>query len=481
MNENYFSKTIQNRGKEYFQQNRVFSLSGKNNKYSALVLGTEPYHVLMQLDAKGNIQKASCDCPYAQDGYRCKHEAALYYALEERILENSSQFFDVKKVYQKLKRTTYGDYALNNRFMSELNQYIKTMISLNEKGMFDITYFQKVIDDLMNLPYPSAYKRRIISKVLTTYKKLMNDKHEKNTVHWLKKCLSDDNGRLYKEYFLDVLETLSVKDQIDVLQKALLKRKDVELFEDYIKLVDKYHLDIMEYLKGMDSYDDCDIYHYQLIRALVERGQRKEAYDRFQQIKNKNIMTNQYYLMQIESLVIKGKEDVFYRYILKNCQYYRYDMVIECYQELKSFYGENWQRYNEDFLNHLKKKCNQENFYYILSVTDNIKFLVGQLMIEPDFRVFCNYKDKIKAFDEESCLFLYVECLLNYVPNIKSARDYDEMEYDIEEVFDIVDEQLIKQEIAQLFIEKYPKRKRLKEMFDRYLSLEGEKEDEIRY
>ena len=28
---------------------------------------------------------ATCDCPYAIEGKHCKHEAALYFAIEERL------------------------------------------------------------------------------------------------------------------------------------------------------------------------------------------------------------------------------------------------------------------------------------------------------------------------------------------------------------------------------------------------------------
>ena len=28
---------------------------------------------------------SSCDCPYAIEGKHCKHEAALYFAIEDRL------------------------------------------------------------------------------------------------------------------------------------------------------------------------------------------------------------------------------------------------------------------------------------------------------------------------------------------------------------------------------------------------------------
>ena len=86
MNFEYFTKTIQQKGKRYFQDNRVFSITNKNNDYHAIVLGKEAYSVDLTLDHNNEIVEASCTCPYASDGYTCKHEAALYYALEDRLL-----------------------------------------------------------------------------------------------------------------------------------------------------------------------------------------------------------------------------------------------------------------------------------------------------------------------------------------------------------------------------------------------------------
>ena len=127
-----FSKTIQQRGKRYFQDNKVFSITNHRNHYHAPVLGKEAYSVNLTLNDNTNIVQASCDCPYAKDGNRCKHEAALYYALEERLLENTKQYNDFKKIYKRIYRDSYNDYICHNRFMKEIKSYVSRLISLKK-------------------------------------------------------------------------------------------------------------------------------------------------------------------------------------------------------------------------------------------------------------------------------------------------------------------------------------------------------------
>lgn len=166
--------------------------------------------------------------------------------------------------------------------------------------------------------------------------------------------------------------------------------------------------------------------------------------------------------------------------MLKRCDYLHYESVILYYRELENFYGNEWEIYKDKFIEYVKKYCDSVDFYYVLIMTNNVKLLIYELMEMPDFDIFCNYQNYIKEFDKESYLFLYVDCLLNKVQYIKSAKDYDELNYNIRKLFDDVNDQLVKQEIAQLFVEKYPKRKKIKEIFDRYLSLE-DKEYEYKY
>ncbi|WP_244942812.1 SWIM zinc finger family protein [Streptomyces inhibens] len=57
------------RGQNYLSH--VAELSAAEDRITATVYGSEPYHVVLLL--AGPRLTGSCDCPYGQDGHFCKH------------------------------------------------------------------------------------------------------------------------------------------------------------------------------------------------------------------------------------------------------------------------------------------------------------------------------------------------------------------------------------------------------------------------
>ena len=78
-----FSTAILQQGREYYKKNKVRSLIQDGDLYYASVEGTEEYEV--QIRIQGNtVEWMTCECPYAQDGNRCKHMAATLYEIVAR-------------------------------------------------------------------------------------------------------------------------------------------------------------------------------------------------------------------------------------------------------------------------------------------------------------------------------------------------------------------------------------------------------------
>lgn len=81
-----FSSQILKRGFDYFEEGNVMELARTQEGYRALVAGTENYEVEISIrDEK--VYDMGCDCPYAADGYYCKHMAAVLYTIEEEIFQ----------------------------------------------------------------------------------------------------------------------------------------------------------------------------------------------------------------------------------------------------------------------------------------------------------------------------------------------------------------------------------------------------------
>ena len=139
----FFTDTILERGKKYFEQNRVFSVNQKDDKtYTAIVLGSEAYHTKITLDEHYNVMSATCDCPYTNEGHHCKHEAALYFAIEERLPKDEKQYIDINDLLKRVRARSRSSYMLKREF----KKYLKNIIQLNKQGNFHISNYQQVIE-----------------------------------------------------------------------------------------------------------------------------------------------------------------------------------------------------------------------------------------------------------------------------------------------------------------------------------------------
>ena len=82
-----FSPWILERGRNYWEDDRVESLRQDGNTVTAVVCGTEDYDVEIEIGRGGNVAYMSCTCPYAEEGNNCKHMAAVLFAIDADIME----------------------------------------------------------------------------------------------------------------------------------------------------------------------------------------------------------------------------------------------------------------------------------------------------------------------------------------------------------------------------------------------------------
>lgn len=95
-----FRSHILERGWNYFQQGAVVSLQKAEDRYEALVSGTDDYQVSIYLQ-NDTVYDMECTCPYAEDGNYCKHMAAVLYQIEEeeeRSSGNMNQFSEQQQL-----------------------------------------------------------------------------------------------------------------------------------------------------------------------------------------------------------------------------------------------------------------------------------------------------------------------------------------------------------------------------------------------
>lgn len=98
--EHLFSDRILERGWEYFCEDKVLDVSRHGNTFDAYIIGNDFYSVEITVkDLK--ISRMKCCCPYAEDGHRCKHMAAVLYELESRGDLNENRYADTGKKKKK--------------------------------------------------------------------------------------------------------------------------------------------------------------------------------------------------------------------------------------------------------------------------------------------------------------------------------------------------------------------------------------------
>lgn len=472
MDFNYFTKTIQQRGKRYFQDNKVFSITNHHNHYHALVLGKEPYSVNLTINDNTNIVQASCDCPYAKDGNRCKHEAALYYALEERLLENTKQYIDFKKIYQKISRDTYNDYSCHNRFMKEIKSYISKLVSLKKINQFDIVYFQNVINDLLSINYVKGYRHRLMTYIFESYQKLMKNTNMSLTIDWITQALLNNKNKEYQQYFEMIILNLSLENQDKLYQQLLIQGNyDESLFFRYIQFLKANHNNIIDKIKGLTKYKNNEQYIYYHFVDLIQNNQQKKAIQEYQKLKCSEKLR-----YQLQSLLYPDQRDAYYQYMKQYIQN-GYNNVMEICQELKDYYVDDWNDYKFDFYQYVKKKLITFDYKRVIRDQQERDIMIDELLNYPDMYMFQAFKDYID--DQELAIFLNMACLLNEAENVKNSNAYMSFEYDLQQLFGKVHDSLAREEIASIFKEAYPKRKKLHEILNKLL--DGGNSDEIKY
>ncbi len=80
--QHYFTNAIIARGMSYYEKGRVDKLEVVDDTYYAEVRGSKPYRVVIK-ELPNQRLAMVCNCPYAQDGNKCKHMAAVLIKLEK--------------------------------------------------------------------------------------------------------------------------------------------------------------------------------------------------------------------------------------------------------------------------------------------------------------------------------------------------------------------------------------------------------------
>ncbi|MBR5565029.1 MAG: SNF2 helicase associated domain-containing protein [Roseburia sp.] len=127
---NYFASSILERGRTYQKKGMVQCVEENNGKYTAEVIGTVPYQVSVWKKLNGQLGM-SCTCPYAKEGKKCKHMAAL-------CMEIGEHLSDIKVPYenrQKIKPVNVRVYPFSQKNKTKNERYTYFDLSVITKDM----------------------------------------------------------------------------------------------------------------------------------------------------------------------------------------------------------------------------------------------------------------------------------------------------------------------------------------------------------
>lgn len=96
---------ILERGQSYYEQGLIYSFEALDPfRFSAIVVGTDPYAVHVELDDLRNIRELHCTCPYDL-GAICKHKVAVLHRVREyKIGTNTESNHNFARLNEELAR-----------------------------------------------------------------------------------------------------------------------------------------------------------------------------------------------------------------------------------------------------------------------------------------------------------------------------------------------------------------------------------------
>lgn len=137
-----FQSHILERGHRYYCEDAVENLRVSANTLKADVIGTEEYEVEISFNDKEEIIDMSCSCPYAEDGWNCKHMAAVLFEWTEgkkqyEALENKDTddilFMKAYTIEASKKKTEAIQNLIENADIAVVKSYLTSILFENEK------------------------------------------------------------------------------------------------------------------------------------------------------------------------------------------------------------------------------------------------------------------------------------------------------------------------------------------------------------
>ncbi|BEP27846.1 SWIM zinc finger family protein [Helicovermis profundi] len=203
----YFSDVIIDRAYTYYMMDRIVELENNNNNFLAKVIGNDIYKVNVILDKSNLITDMTCNCPYAKNGYNCKHMAAVIFKIHYDIMNIlSSKINEINlKENDELKLDEKENILniLNDINQEELKKILLEILASNDGiyKKFESRYINKYKGDKY-----INYKRKIDDIFVYQETELEDDEYDT----WNSYLGGYNNNDYYVEYSEKFVENIKI-------------------------------------------------------------------------------------------------------------------------------------------------------------------------------------------------------------------------------------------------------------------------------
>ena len=257
------SSTIVKRGKSYFKSDQVMALTQlTNTEWQAEVAGSYVYNVEVQLSDTNQIISSHCDCPY--DGPYCKHEVAVFYALQ-------------KESKREIPSSPL-EMVLNKQSKEDLVAFLLELAQKSAKLQQQLMQRFLVLPQ-KNDPYAQAQKIIARSLQMAHHKGYISWEDVPDAVHGIEQVLGTANGCIAQKQYGTAYELaiLCYKKTADLL----------EMSEEY-NTIDELLAESLVCLKfaiedGLETWtlDEQERYFEQLLQLIKLPIFEDETHSRF--------------------------------------------------------------------------------------------------------------------------------------------------------------------------------------------------------
>lgn len=283
----YFDSTIYSRGLDYYKRKRVSDINVDGMRYSATVRGESTYHVTLFMTNDFKLANATCDCPYAEKGYRCKHMAAVYIkAKNEPSKITPATLMTVKDYFNRyvksVRKPTRYDYDL---FEEQANKLVNDYKNQNDA----LTLLMKYFTDFSELTLPKDYQKRMIKSFQQVFNHLFfsyPSQHD-TVLNWnqrqIVKCKDDGIWKFH----LNLLTRID--DQCFLKQAHAILDSKVSISENFINdliilIYTKTGLEISKMKEQYNSYKSNKVFDYLEAKSLYEKKDYDNAWKKISKL-----------------------------------------------------------------------------------------------------------------------------------------------------------------------------------------------------